>query len=111
MAYYEKQIFKDPKNPKKVKYNRLYVTTIGSKSDKIVNDIFGKLGMKNARVKEGMFCDGQPTRKYSFAYSDQDEVVRVNRNFKNELLNDYVDDVHVLKENRNGVFVLDKIIY
>jgi hypothetical protein len=111
MAYYEKHIFKDPSNPKKAKYNRLYITTVGSKADKIVNDIFGKCGMKNARVKEGTFCDGQPTHKYSFTYSDQDEVVRVSRNFKNELLNDYISEVHTLQENHNGVFVIDKIIY
>ena len=105
MAYYEKS------KPKKEKYNRLYITTVGSKADKIVNDVFGKFGMKNARVKEGMFCDGQPTHKYCFEYSNQDEVVEVCRTFKNELLNDYISEVHTLHENRNGVFVLDRIIY
>ena len=105
MAYYEKS------KPKKEKYNRLYITTVGSKADKIVNDVFRKLGMKDARVKEGMFCDGQPTHKYCFAYSNQDEVVEVCRAFKNELLNDYISEVHTLQENRNGVFVLDRIIY
>lgn len=105
MAYYEKS------KPKKEKYNRLYITAVGSKSDKIVNDVFGKLGMKNARVKEGMFCDGQPTHKYCFEYSNQDEVIEVCRTFKNELLNDYISEVHTLQENRNGMFVLDRIIY
>ena len=105
MAYYEKS------KPKKEKYNRLYITTVGSKADKIANDIFGKFGMKNSRVKEGMFCDGQPTHKYCFEYSNQDEVVEVCRTFKNELLNDYISEVHTLQENRNGVFVLDRIIY
>lgn len=105
MAYYEKS------NPKKEKYNRLYITTVGSKADKIVNDIFGKFGMKNARVKEGMFCDGQTTCKYCFICSDPDEVARVRKNVKNELLNNYILDVHTLQENRNGIFVLDRIIY
>ena len=105
MAYYEKS------KPKKEKYNRLYITTLGNKADNIVNDIFGKLGMKDARVKEGMFCDGQPAYKYCFTYSNQDEVVEVCRTFKNELLNDYISEVHTLQENRNGVFVLDRIIY
>ena len=105
MAYYEKS------KPKKEKYNRLYITTVGNKADNIVNDIFGKFGMKNARVKEGMFCDGQPTHKYCFEYSNQDEVVETCRTFKNELLNDYISEVHTLQENRNGVFVLDRIIY
>lgn len=105
MAYYEKS------KPKKEKYNRLYITTVGSKADKIVNDVFGKFGMKNARMKEGMFCDGQPTHKYCFEYSNQDEVVETCRTFKNELLNDYISEVHTLQENRNGVFVLDRIIY
>ena len=105
MAYYEKS------KTKKAKYNRLYITTLGNKADNIVNDIFGKLGMKDARVKEGMFCDGQPACKYCFTYSNQDEVVETCRNVKNELLNNYISEVHTLQENRNGVFVLDRIIY
>ena len=108
MAYYEKS------KPKKEKYNRLYITTIGYKADRIANDVFEKFGMKDSkktRVSKGMFCDGQPTHKYCFEYSNQDEVVEACRTFKNELLNDYISEVHTLQENRNGVFVLDRIIY
>ena len=112
MAYYEKS------KTKKAKYNRLYITTLGNKADNIVNDIFEKFGMKKTRVKEGTFCDGQlpgfcrlTARKYCFTYSDQDEVVEACRNFKNELLNEHISEVHTLQENHNGVFVLDRIIY
>ena len=80
----------------------------------IVNDVFEKFGMKDskkARVSKGMFCDGQTAYKYCFICSDPDEVARVRRNVKNELLNNYILDVHTLQENRNGIFVLDRIIY
>ena len=45
MAYYEKS------KPKKEKYNRLYITTVGSKAENIVNDVFGKFGMKKNKSK------------------------------------------------------------
>ena len=108
MAYYEKS------KTKKAKYNRLYITTIGHKADRIANDVFEKFGMKDSkktRVSKGMFCDGQTTCKYCFICSDPDEVARVRKNVKNELLNNYILDVHTLQENRNGIFVLDRIIY
>ena len=108
MAYYEKR------TAKKEGYNRLYITTIGYKADRIANDVFKKFGMadsKKTRVSKGMFCDGQTAYKYCFICSDSDEVARVRKNVKNELLNNYILDVHTLQENRNGIFVLDRIIY
>lgn len=108
MTYYEKR------TAKKEGYNRLYITTIGHKADRIANDVFEKFGMANSkksRVSKGMFCDGQPTWKYCFIYSDPDEVEMARKNVKNELLNNYILDVHTLQENRNGIFVLDRIIY
>lgn len=108
MAYYEKS------TAKKEGYNRLYITTIGHKADRIANDVFEKFGMKDSkktRVSKGMFCDGQTAYKYCFICSDPDEVARVRKNVKNELLNNYILDVHTLQENRNGIFVLDRIIY
>lgn len=87
-----------------------YCHVIGSNADVIFNQIMDRLSLTDPRVRKTNYGSLKVTG-YSFKLNDTLTMDMIRESIKRIVINEFCDEVQVLYQNRNNLYIMNPIKY
>lgn len=87
----------------------LYVNSIGSDADKVLNQVFIRLALINPRVRKTKFGNMNAI-KYSFEFRDRVAMELMKKNIRALIHNEF-HNVKLLTENSYNWYIINQLYY
>lgn len=87
-----------------------YVHVIGSNADVIFGEMINRLSLNNPRISKSNYGNLKVTR-YSFMVNDTLTMDMIRNNIKRMVINEFNNEVQTLYQNRNNLYIMNRIEY
>lgn len=85
-----------------------YISSIGNNADEILRTMLDRLYLSNPRIRKSKLGNLNVT-KYSFVLDSELVINMIKHNILNMVRREYLDKVHLMSENKNNYYVVNRI--